>query len=188
MKKFSFNKNNKLRDELEVKARNELAVKAQTDVCSWYELYEDSSKASGIALITKENYEIMTNLNNYGSDYAAPIIFAKYFAKDLDQVESETKMYWMDLVPKYYDTVVMNLSCPYRSDFIYFSLPATLNEFQENVLMEIDKQIQKYNSQQIFRLRVSCRNLDKPREYDSVFQMLDDVYRSNARTRKTPKK
>lgn len=179
MKKFSFNKNNKLRVEL--------AEKAQTDVCVWYELYEDSSKASAVGLITRENYEIMTSLNSYGSDYAAPIIFAKYFGKDLDQVEAEEKMYWMDLIPKYFDTVVMNLSCPYKSDVIYFSLPSTLNEFQEQVLKKIGEEIEKYNSQQAFKLRVSCLNHGKPREYATLFQMVDDVY-GYSRSRKTPNK
>ena len=181
LKEIYENRKKKL-EELK-KQKEELLEKANYNVYDWYQVYGNNPKAAGVGFIMPDNFEISTSTTSYRHDAAAQSLFFKYYNKDLQEEEIEKKISWFMILPKYYNTICIELVSPYSSagpDMLIF-LPDEINDFQREMLFKLQNEIDYYSES--IKLKVKYRagltsNPETEDEFDRIEEIIDTFYKN----------
>ena len=172
-------KSNKIKLEEKKRKKQELEKQANYNVYSWYQLYQNNSKACGVGFIMQDNFEIYTSTSTYRHDSAAQALFEKYYNKNLQVEEQEEDIPWFNLLPKYYNIVCFELVSPLYntagSDILIF-LPDKINEFQKEMLYKIQNEMDYYNENIKLKVKYHAGYKSDEDDFDRIDDILDRYY------------
>lgn len=163
------------------KQKDEMMEKANYNVYDWYQFYGSNPEAAGVGFIMPDNFEISTSTSSYRHDAAAQSLFPKYYNKNLEQEEIEKGMPWFMILPKYYNTICIELVSPYSSagpDMLIF-LPDEINDFQKEMLFKLQNEIDYYSENIKLKVKYRAGLTSKPEsenEFDRIDEIIDTFY------------
>ena len=163
------------------KQKDEMMEKANYNVYDWYQFYGSNPEAAGVGFIMPDNFEISTSTSSYRHDAAAQLLFPKYYNKNLEQEEIEKGMPWFMILPKYYNTICIELVSPYSSagpDMLIF-LPDEINDFQKEMLFKLQNEIDYYSENIKLKVKYRAGLTSKPEsenEFDRIDEIIDTFY------------
>ena len=170
--------NQKIKLEEKKKQKEELKEQANYNVYSWYKFYGNNSNACGVGFIMPNEFEIYTSTSTYRHDAAAQNLFYKYYNLDLSKEESEEKIPWFNLLPKYYNIICFELVSPYSSagpNMLIF-LPDKINEFQKEMLYKIQNEMDYYNETIKLKVKYHAGYKNDEDDFDRIDDILDRYY------------